>query len=1049
MTDRKQDNPTPEDDSLEQQAEQELSLEEHLQSILDQIEDAEPGLMEADQLIGDDGKPRFVLKPKPKPKPQAKPTPTPAKPVAASSPIEEDELAALINQAIDQASQSGDDAAGAPKVQDVPPTSDAELSRAVDRDIDHAVEQAAKKPVAMPPKAKFNPASNFVPIEPDQLADAIEEAFANPTPPVNPSYVPDEAVMEVEPPVAPEPQPVSQSVADMADDAKLSNDDLDALFESMGQIADTKADMKPAPSSIPTATASTAPAKTDALSGIADDAKLSNDDLDALFDSMSQVADTRADMKPAPTSAPQAAVESASNTKKSLDEVDNFDRLSNEDLDALFEDPQTLLAQAQATQTPASKAADTFSESDFSSQWDMVLNQAQQELARIADEKLEKQAKRLAVLKDKAAGDPNIEKLIGDSKQSVFDDSAFAQQWDQVLGQAREQLNQVSASKQPKSTIDTSGGKLSNDDLSNQLDDLLAQVQSEAESHAEFEALNEQQLTNALDTVLDEAMSQLATLASKKLKAETQAHNEKIKTIRESLTNDELAHELDVLIDQALDAHAKSHTGEHAVADVFDETSFAAEWEDVLVSAKEELHRLADDKKKRQEKRAQQREQLQTQVQPEPAAPAPATVPNAADHFEALDPTVDLASELDDLFASAVDEQTKPAASQAVDAHKTLSNDELASELENLLSSAMEQATHSDEQTPVREVTANEIQEMIDAEQSEKPSDIDAPTKSAILNDPTADEPQDPAAMINHIDSLLAEHASQAVEDMFETPEKIAENGLTDEDLESAFQSPEEILENLQEASKATIAKQTPPQPAQPAPEKPAQKSAATPPPTAAHAPAKSAGVDPDDLEGYFEAPDELNAFAVEQPQAVEPDVEEAQEVYEAVEVGEEETDDMMGDFVSPEETSHAEQPAQHVVVEEAYESAEETQQQHQKQKAAKVANVAAAIQAHEPEDQAELEQDQPGKEKGPGLITRLIAKAKPLGKVAVNLAHQLADASKHLSPVVNKLCAMINSPLLRFAAPTRNLVGYIGLTQIFLGVILFCVFFKKMLFGD
>ena len=41
---------------------------------------------------------------------------------------------------------------------------------------------------------------------------------------------------------------------------------------------------------------------------------------------------------------------------------------------------------------------------------------------------------------------------------------------------------------------------------------------------------------------------------------------------------------------------------------------------------------------------------------------------------------------------------------------------------------------------------------------------------------------------------------------MFETPEKIAESNMTEEDLEAAFQSPEQVLENLQEASKATVA---------------------------------------------------------------------------------------------------------------------------------------------------------------------------------------------------------------------------------------------------
>ena len=218
VTDHKSDNPTPDPqdapeapDTSEAQPQEALSLEDHLQGILDQIEEAEPGLLEADQLIGDDGKPRFVPKPKPKPEPEpkpkvespkqaaaapaetAKPQTTPEAPAASSShePIEEDELAALINRAIDQASSTDAPQNDTPTPAQMPQASDEELSRAVDRDIDHAVEQAAQaKPVKTPPtkraqvrkRAEFDPASNFVPIEPDQLESAIDEAFSNPIP---------------------------------------------------------------------------------------------------------------------------------------------------------------------------------------------------------------------------------------------------------------------------------------------------------------------------------------------------------------------------------------------------------------------------------------------------------------------------------------------------------------------------------------------------------------------------------------------------------------------------------------------------------------------------------------------------------------------------------------------------------------------------------------------------------------------------------------------------------------------------------------------------
>lgn len=982
-------NPTP-----SEPVEQEMSLEQHLQGILDQIEDAEPGLMEAEQLIGDDGKPRFIPKPKPKPKPVApapkSPSPPPPAP-SASTPIEEDELAALINQAIDQASKPDAVKNGAPAPSQIAPTSDAELSRAVDRDIDQAVQQAAHQPLIHSLLATFDPASNFTPIQPNELGDAIEEAFANPqaphlkTPP--PEAPAPEAPEEITPPVAQaaEATPAAGDFAAMADDAKVSNDDLDALFAAMSGIADTSS------------TAKAPQAKAEKVS-------------------------------PPPPAKPPAPAASA--------DTDKFDRMSNDDLDALFADPSALLAEHEAEQAKQAaleqeKAAASSIDSDFMQAWDQVLDQAQMELARIADEKLARQAKRQARKIEQLkleTKDEHLDELLKDENKSVFEDAAFAQQWDTVINQAREQLGQLA-------TSDTSttapaedafgGGKLSNDDLTEQLDSLLAQVQADSEKPKPFEALDEAQLTSALDTVLGQAMNELVQLASEKLKNESQKQAQKIQTIRESLTNDELAGALDQLITQSLQMHAAGVADDEdqdEAQNQLDESQFASEWETVLSQAMGELDRLTQEKMQRKAARVQAAPVASVETKPQ--APA-------ASHQD-IEPCVDLASELDALFSSALDTDSAPdKPAEKADSHR-LTNDELAGELENLLREAVQQAAPTgNEPAEDSKVTESDIEDLINAAH---------PTVTrAAAHDPAVDEPQDPAAMITHIDSLLAEHASEAVEDRFETPEQIAEHGLSEEELEAAFQSPEEVLQNLQEASQ-TVA------PSKPAAPKPATPKANPPRQTTQpKAPAQSqpaqepVAADPEDLEGYFEAPDALDTQRANA--AIEPE-EAVEEAQEAVEVGTDFDDEMMGDFVSPDETSIQEASAQPEVDDDPYESVQEVAQQ-----AAPVAAKPAKAKTPQP-----LEADQPIAQaqapRGPGRLTRIKTAIKPISRIAGSLAVQLANQLKHMGPVVDKACALINGPMLRLSPSTRNLFGYIGLVNVFLGVILFCVFFKKMLFG-
>jgi hypothetical protein len=1168
VTDRKANNPTP-DDAQDEQLEQpaELSLEEHLQGILDQIEVAEPGLLDADQLIGDDGKPRFVPKPKPAPAQAAKPVA--AAPPSVGEPIEEDELAALINQAIDQASKPNAPATDAPTPAQMPQASDEELSRAVDRDIDQAVQQAAMakpvaakptKPVEAPKRAEFDPASNFVPIEPDQLADAIEEAFTNPIPhnpnapvaqpveqaaastqqpaqrvevpkraefdpasnfvPIEPDQLadaieeafsnpiphnPDAPVAQpvaeqpaehppaqaktanpqtsqrieapklaefdpasnfvpIEPdaladaieeafshpiphnPDAPEPEDVIEvqpdyqaaspppaddvvdPLAGVADDAKMSNDDLDALFEAIGQVAPTSETTAPAPQPPAKAPADTA---TDPLANFADDAKMSNDDLDALFDAVQTVTD------PQPSVQPSAPAQPAQANVTAFQQADDFDRMSNDDLDALFADPDSLLAEhakEQQDNQPSPEAA--FSENDFNLAWDSVLTQAQDQLAKIAEDKLarqkERDARRLENLRQKAKDDPNLTQLLEDAQASVFDDQDFAQQWDQVLSEARTQLNQmVGGAGKAASSIDD-GGKLSNDDLTDQLDNLLAQVQADAESSDAFESLDENQLSDALDSVLNQAKAELARITEEKLKRHQEDHAQKIQTIRESLSNDELATELDDLIHKAIEAHDAAEHDQDAEDQSFNMDDFNLAWDDVLDQAKIELNRLAIEKKQRKEAIAKTIEH--NQQQQAAASPQTPQTPPAPEAPSQQNASIDLASELDALFADAI-ESPKPAAdsntgSPSGSGSETLSNDELANELENLMNQAMQGAVNQASEPSASEtVSADEIQELIDSgvSQTQTPQSKSKASAAAIPHDPAMDEPQDPSAMINHIDSLLAEHASEAVSDMFETPEKIAEHGLSEDDLEAAFQSPEQVLQNLQEASQNTTQAKQVQAEAKPAQAKPAQP---------AKQPAQQAtttDASDEDLEGYFETPDDLNEPA--QAANFVSDL-----VEEAVEVADEDADALMGDFESPDQT----QPDNvHVAVEMAYEAAEDIEPEY-----AQPIEQAVAAQTDDDEIEEASEFVEPA-EKKPSFISRLMAKLKPLGKLSGTLSVLLANLLKQLGPLLNRICAIINGPLLRLNKGTRDIVGYVGLVQLFFGVILFFVYFKQILFGS
>lgn len=895
----------------QQQVEQ--SLEDHLQNILNQIEEAEPGLLEAEQFIDDDGSPRFILKPKPKVKEQPKaasshtaktPTPPaePRQPAATPSdhePIEEDELAALINQAIDQASGAAQAPEKPAPTQSPPHTSQAELERAVDRDIDQAVQQAAQSrtdqstppktahapqaPVTVHKPASFNPADNFVPIEPDQLADAIEEAFANPsglmTPEQQTPPPPPQATPEVTPEVAPQTPETLQ-----------------------------------------------APAHSQAVNP--------------------------------------------------LDTMDDNDRMSNEDLDALFADPATLLAeeqQAQETANPAASpaaaddAASTFNESDFSQAWDKVLDQAQQELARLADEKYEQHTHHLDKLRSQANSTPQLKDLLDDEKHSVFDDQAFSQQWDDVLSQARQKLSQMSSSPTDKPAVSDSG-KLNNDDLTDQLDQLLAeatQAQSPSSS-ADMGPLDETQFSEQWDQVLGQAMTQLSQLATTKLKNEAQKRSEKIKSLRQSISDEQLAQQLDQLIDQTRDGNvADTQQPESS----FDESEFATAWENVLNQAKQQHAQPS---------------------QPEPQA-------TADENFEPMDTSIDLAGELDDLLSTAF--------------------------------SGADQATAQPEDQPVgRDVTASEIQEMIDTDQPAEPTQPETePHADPVANaqpDPTTpadsitDEPQDPATMINHIDALLAEHASQAVGDAFETPEKIAEQHVSEEELEAAFQSPEQVLKNLQEASAQHTQSK--------APEAAADAAQASPPAAAQVDQAQATSEEPNDLEGDFESPDDLHTDdTVPQPLS-ESDIQAAQTE------SADDDDEMMGDFVSPEQADPLGSESEHQPIEQAFESTDEL-----------LAQEAVAEQSAQPQaaPQPAAEADDPNTAR-PSLISRLAQTVKR----SIGRFWQLG---KHMGPTLDRICAQVNHPLKRFDKQTQNLVGYIGLVQIFITVILVCVIFKKMLFGD
>jgi hypothetical protein len=1070
VTDHKPDpsrNAENQEDQLDPQVELEVSLEAHLQEILNQIETAEPGLLEAEQMIGDDGKPRFSIKPKP-PKPkQAPPPPTPAPPapapvtppksIAASSfeAIEEDDLAALINQAIDQASGAAKPSTSSSGAPATAVASDAELTRAVDRDIDQAVQQAAQaasaktptttpkaaspQAVSKPKAARFDPADNFIPIEPSALADAIDEAFANPPKPVPPvtqathesepapvqaaappaaaptpsqpapakavskpkasRFNPADNFIPIEPsaladaideafanppqpvmPITPEPEPApvqaaaptsvaspqaaasaSDQLADIPDDAKLGNDDLDALFAAIGDAGfqtNTQTKLEPEPQPV-------VASSSDKLADLPDDAKLNNDDLDALFAAMGD-AGIQTTESVAPD--PHLAAVKPSNPIASMQDTD---RVSNDDLDALFADPATLLAEEEA-QRKASEAADfsPLNEASFTEAWDQALNQAQQELARLTEAKHAKQASRLDAVRNKSTLTPDLKELLEDEPQSVFDDDAFAQQWDNVLNQAREQLSSIAAppATKPKATLGGGGGKLSNEDLSAQLDDLLAQAQeSENASDGDqaIEPFDESQFTDAWDSVLGEAMNQLTQLAGEKLKKQAQRQSQKMQVIRQSLTDEQLADDLDALIQQALQSH--DPTNEEQPEYEFDESEFAAAWGTVLDQAKQELNQIA------------QKKSL--------SKPAAAAAQQASAAASSPAPSMDLANELDSLLSSAFEQ-----------------------------SDTTEQPA---EASTSHEISASEIQDLIDS--------VEAAPEPA--HDPAVDEPQDPAAMITHIDSLLAEHANEAVEDVFETPEKIAAGTINEEDLEAAFQSPEQVLQNLQEASDNTQQAQAPS--AKPARPTPQPIASVTP-----NSQSSSAEFDPNDLEGYFEAPEELTTD-IQAQAANAPELAAEEALVEQVE----EADELMGDFVSPEVTQEIPEAGEYVAVEDSFESADEVLAQE-----AKPAKVKQAV--TQSLEQPSEDQEAPAP-RGPSLLSRLIQRIKPLGHLATKAVHGLGSCRKHLSPTVNKACAMINRPLQRFDKQTQNLVGYVGLVQIFLTVILVCVIFKKMLFGE
>ncbi|MFG0250084.1 MAG: hypothetical protein ACF8OB_14445, partial [Phycisphaeraceae bacterium JB051] len=787
------------------------------------------------------------------------------------------------------------------------------------------------------------------------------------------------------------------------------------------------------------------------LANFADDAKMSNDDLDALFDSVEAVTASEEPASESPAIEPAAAVQPQAPKSSKLDTMGDMDRLSNDDLDALFADPDSLLAEQAQEQGADAATQDTetsFDENDFNSAWDSVLTQAQDELAKIAENKIAKQkereARKLENLRAKAKDDPKLEQLLQETEQSVFDDQDFANQWDQVLTEARTQLNQMVGGTKPAEK--GNGGKLSNDDLTAQLDNLLAEVEAETQSSESFESLNDDQLSSALDTVLNQAKAELSRITEEKLKRHQETQAQKIQTIRESLSNDELASELDGLINHALEEHeaAQAAEADNQADDALAEMDFASAWDDVLGQAKTELSRLAKEKKQRLETFAQAREQAKQADTDQPAASqASAAAPTQANE----DASVDLASELDALFADAVQAPGEPAAdtntdtaAKDADAKQTLDNEELASELEHLMSQAIQGATEpqapadaSPDASQPANVSADDIQELVDTSQPQSPQTDTQPAAADAGHDPAIDEPQDPSAMINHIDSLLAEHASEAVSDMFETPEKIAEHGLSDEDLEAAFQSPEQVLQNLQEASQNTSqAKEEQEQ------EAPAQAaSPAAEPPQVQAAQVDEADEADDDLEGFFEAPDELNNQAA--PMAAEHVEPAAELAEEALEVGHDDADDLMGDFESPEQAVQANAGQEAVAVEMAYEAADEVQPPQ--------AEPAVAAQATDAIEDADEFTDPA--EKKPSLITRLMAKLKPLGKLGSTLSVLLANLLKQLGPLLNKVCARINGPLLRLNKSSRDIIGYVGLVQLFFGVILFFVFFKKMLFGD
>ncbi|MBL4701527.1 MAG: hypothetical protein JKX85_09745 [Phycisphaeraceae bacterium] len=934
MTDHTPEITNPQDE-LEPQVEPELSLEDKLKLLLDEIQEVDPGLMEAQQVIDDDGTPKFIHQPqknptppvqaKPVPTTQSAPTPTPTPtpdPVSAPSQppeptpppteiLDEDELANLINQAIDQASQSGDDTDVATDAPSIAPTSEEDLAKVVDRDIDQAVAQATqtpakaapKKPAAHPKVKTFNPADNFIPIEPEELADAIDEAFETPKPvaqPVAPTPVapPQPVVQE-----APAIEPTANNIADMADDARLNNDDLDALFD-----------------------APAAPVQaSDPLAGKADDAILDSDDLDALF------ADSAGD-------APALA--------------------------------QTL---------------DAISEDDLALALDNVLGQAKQKMADLADEKLARQsqlqAQHIQKLKEQAQPgtvDANIDQLLEGQPHSVFDDQAFAQQWDQVLDQAREQLT--------------------------------TQIQQGNDANG-TQSPHEADLEQALDSVLGDTVTKLNELTNEKLKQSAQEEDQKIESLGQGLSLD----------NSAVDSAQATPTSANDLSDTqLDEADFAESWDLVLSEAKEELNKIAHAKKSSplQQRLAEKKQASE----PQQTSPAP-------------EEDIDLASELDALFASA-DAPTQQADTpepQAASESTQLTNDELTQQLDGLLSSVSEDSP-APSPASAPEVTADQLHELVDSD-SQALEAQEIVEEAVELPDTATDQPQDPAAMITHIDSLLAEHADDAVSGVFETPGQIANgDSISEADPEAAFESPEDLLQ------KTPVEKPQPTAKAPTAKAPPAKAAPVQTPITEQVPPTTAQKADPDDLEGYFESPDAVHATSPVEPakpaesqtQTTQPPVSEA-----ATTDGVAIDDDMlMGDFVAPEES------IEEALAEDAYETPQEVLPAEQ------AVPVAQSPATEALDDDANALATQ-APSKGTGLLARIKSALNIAKKTTVTIAGHIQKQLVHLSPAINKACALINKPLQRFDSPTRNLIGYVGLVNMFIGVILFCLMLRNMLFGS